>query len=271
MTDNWKPRHVSFCHSADNLAIAVEIIRALEARIIFTKVLTYAACGNGALLALMKYVGYSSEEIEQLLSPYYSEFAHCSFDKKARKNEVTSTLRKIVSDVFRDLTVGIPSLKQLYLLTGKKLYLSCYNVTKGKVVYLSCEQYPEMSVLDAVLLSMSVSRSLLYEGESYVDACAVEPVVISCLPSQRNLLVLQAGTPCTPFLSQRVLLQRLAAQRLSEALFQGCDGSSLYLRINSVNSSGIGSTYAVDQIVEKALQKITKVNKKILYSKEIFE
>lgn len=263
MEPSWKPSHVVFCHSASSLALTIEVIRAFEARQVFSHAVCYASSGNGALLSLMKYLGYSATEMERLLAPHYKELARDAFANK-RLTDRRLLLLSIIADIFQDLTIGIPSLHQLYLLTGKKLYFTSYNVTKAEVVYLSVDTHPEMSTADALLLSMSEAT---IDGESYLDACSVAPV--ACLPGQKKTLVVQTYPGGDLFSSRKQILHQAAVKQLAFAQFRATKGVNLYFRLEYHAFNGL--TDEVERRVEKALEKITKANKKILYSKELFE
>lgn len=263
MEANWKPSHVVFCHSASSLALTIEVIRSFEEHQVFSHVVCYSSTGNGALLSLMKYLGYSATEMEHLLMPHYKDLARDAFDGKHREKP-TLLLLSIVADIFQDLTIGIPSLRQLYLLTGKKLYFSSYNVTKAEVVYFSANTHPEMNVADALLLAMS---EVIVDGDSYLDACSVAPV--ACLPGRKPTLVLQTYPSGDLFSPRKHVLHRAAVKQLAVAQFQATKGVNLYFRLECHAFNGLSDE--VERRVEKALQKITKANKKILYSKELFE
>lgn len=253
----WKPTQVIFCHST--FPLLIEVLRALESHTLFNQVNCYASCGNGSLPALMKYLGYSSAEIERFLTPYFR------VDDEQSQEEIVA---EVINDVFQHLTVGIPNLKQLYLLTAKKLYFSSYNLSKDEVVYFSADTHPTLNVKEAILLSI---QGGYLEGESYLNSSSVEPVPFSCLLPQKRTLVLQTQLTRSLFSPPPDLLHRAAVQRLAHALFQTTKGIHLYLQVSTSREAATGLTYSVEDLVEKALQKIAKANKKLFYSKEIFE
>ena len=77
-----------------------------------------------------------------------------------------------------DLLGSDPTFKEL----PKKLYVSVYNLTLQKTEYLSRDTYPDMSVLEAVTMSMSIPimmTSLKYNNCYYIDGGTFEMAPIS--------------------------------------------------------------------------------------------
>lgn len=271
MEETWKPSYVAFCHSGGNLSLLLEVMRKLEESNTFALVKSYSACGNGSLIALLKYVGYSSDEIEKYISPHYNDLACDSLSVDDHAIDRYSLISDVIRNAFEPITVGVPTMKQLYLLTGKRLYLMAYNLTLNKIVYISGDSHPEMNVICAVAICMSPNFSLFYQGHSYIDAVSVEPVPVSCFEFKKKILVLQTSVLPSSLLSQRKMLHQIALINLSHTLFRLYVSGGLYISLRSSPSWSIKRTDRVEEIVEKALQKITKSNKKIIYSKEVFE
>lgn len=84
-------------------------------------------------------------------------------------NVVRERLLKIIRSKWSG---DIPTLKQLHEISGKILLGTTVNSDTGQLVYLSHESHPELSVLDAMLMSCAlpgVFSPLVYEGAEYVD------------------------------------------------------------------------------------------------------
>lgn len=66
-----------------------------------------------------------------------------------------------------------PKFKEL----SKKLYVSAYCLNTNKTEYFSCDTHPDMYVIDAVCMSMSIPvvfESPGYNGYNYIDGCFYE-------------------------------------------------------------------------------------------------
>jgi predicted acylesterase/phospholipase RssA len=71
-----------------------------------------------------------------------------------------------------------PSLHQLYLATGIKFIATSMNLRQRQPVYLSYETDPDLSVIDAVLLSMNIPLifyQLRYKGDLHIDGAFANP------------------------------------------------------------------------------------------------
>src|SRR5271156_2535504 len=83
---------------------------------------------------------------------------------------------EIIDEHMRELTYNkmsfIPTLKQLYDRTNKKLICITYNQTTQKTLYISHETHPNLSVLMAIRMSSSmplIFEQLYYNEEKYCD------------------------------------------------------------------------------------------------------
>lgn len=66
----------------------------------------------------------------------------------------------------------IPTMKDLYLITKKRLVITTTNVSKSKAVYIDYNSHPDMSCIDALKMSCCIPlvfKRITYQGEFYVD------------------------------------------------------------------------------------------------------
>lgn len=86
--------------------------------------------------------------------------------------------KTMLSELCMELS-GKPDMtfKELYEWSGKDLYISSYNLNVQRSCYFSHITHPDMSVTDAVCMSMSIPflfESILHEGDRYIDLAAFE-------------------------------------------------------------------------------------------------
>lgn len=116
----------------------------------------YCGTSIGAVISLLLIVGYTPMEI----------FEHSLKFNLSKKNNLVFTEiiknwglvnHKVISEfvaklVFKKLKF-IPTMRELFILTNKTLITCCYNVTDMKTEYMTWENYPELSCIDAVTAS----------------------------------------------------------------------------------------------------------------------
>jgi predicted acylesterase/phospholipase RssA len=99
------------------------------------------------------------------------------------------TIRELVTDTIKD-TIGQSDLtfRQLWERFPKVVYISAHCVELTQTQYFSVLSHPDMSVADALCMSISVPflfSSFKYNGWHYIDGGSVE------------------GSPCGPFIGQK--------------------------------------------------------------------
>lgn len=79
---------------------------------------------------------------------------------------------QIVKDMVKEKMGYIPTLNELYIATGKKLFICCANVSQMKEVKLCHISHPNLSCIDAVKMSCNlpfVFQRIKYNGDYIVD------------------------------------------------------------------------------------------------------
>lgn len=137
----------------------------------------YGATSIGAIICLLLVSGYTPMEIflkmKIAITPYTSEefgevwevFKHMGFMSG-------ETLLKMISSLVKDKFGDIPTLKQLYELTGKFLIVTGSNANKKLCEYYTPTTYPDMSCIEAIKFSCRLP--LLFskidrDGDDIVD------------------------------------------------------------------------------------------------------
>lgn len=129
----------------------------------------YAGTSAGGLICYLLAIGYTPFEIIHFLcrSNFLDEFQSLNIsgiiDQKGLINYY------IIQEYLEKLTINkigiLPTFRDLRIRFGKSLTLVTYNLTKNKPEYLNAENYPEMSCLSA--LRMTINVPLLFERFFY--------------------------------------------------------------------------------------------------------
>jgi predicted acylesterase/phospholipase RssA len=76
----------------------------------------------------------------------------------------------------------IPTLYQHYLATGMEFVSVVSNLTKKIPEHLSYKNYPNLSIVDAVLMSMNIPLlfyRMTYQGSTYIDGAFMDPFPVT--------------------------------------------------------------------------------------------
>jgi predicted acylesterase/phospholipase RssA len=144
----------------------------------------------GALLGMCVCLGKTVEEMKEFLFGINL--------KELSKFNITSLILKFgliqhepAKIVWREFLGGDPKFKDL----KKKLYVTAFCINKMETEYFSVDSSPDMSVLDAAFMSISVPflfESVKYKTFTYIDGCTREslPVMAFLNKDPKDVLVL---------------------------------------------------------------------------------
>lgn len=130
----------------------------------------------GALLALLISIGKTPQEIYDI-----------SFDvniKDLVKYNIKSFLDKyglIDHSQIREKLISICEREPTFKDLDMDLYISAFNVNDSKTEYFSKETHPDMSVIDAVCMSISVP--FLFSTMKYRDKIYIDGGTMECYPA----------------------------------------------------------------------------------------
>lgn len=149
----------------------------------------YSGTSIGAVICYFLAIGYTPIEMVVYI------ITNNVFDKKDHKS-IDSILNgegiydfSIYSSHFKKMSIDkigyIPTFKDLYEKMGIILFTCTYNITKKKKEYLSFYTHPEMSCIDAIILSSSlpfIFNDCIYNTEyfidgGFVDNCPFFPII----------------------------------------------------------------------------------------------
>jgi predicted acylesterase/phospholipase RssA len=184
-----------------NAIAFVGCLYALEKRGALVGVRRWVGSSAGALLAMFMTVGYTPASIYRLLMQLdYGKLneANCDsvlsfFDTMGIVSGgrimqlVRHALRK---KGFREGT----TFRELRTRTGMELVIAGYNLTQGKTVAFSAATTPEMSVMLACRISISVPflfHPVVHDGDMYIDGCTIEHTPVRFSLRKESTLVVQ--------------------------------------------------------------------------------
>lgn len=147
----------------------------------------YVGCSAGTANCLMLYLGFSLREIYQ----ESMTFSLVSGMDEIHLGKVfdTSTLGFVDRDRIKARLESfilkkydrVPTLFEAFQLTGKRFVATAVNHTKSQKLYFDYENSPNLSVIDATLMSMNVPVLMYtfpYQGDVVVDGALKDPYPI---------------------------------------------------------------------------------------------
>jgi len=245
--EEWSPTKLVVCSGNTSAAAIVGCIAALEKKGMLSEIKQYSSSGNGCLFTVLLNLGCDTREIDKLLSAEDDSFFFDSHSYQHRPNPNFQAMRQFLdigvffSKVFTKKLTIVPTFRQLYFNTGKTLYLSTYNLSRGECEYLSYKTHPNMNVITAIRLSLgaqSLNSNLSYDGDSYVDAALANPLPVSCFDHKTKILALRSrwNQPLVreiPYSQQKYscLLLDIASEVLTKRSKRSCMGELLLVTL----------------------------------------
>lgn len=158
-----------------------------------SKIDTYVGVSVGSIISLLLVVGYTVEEIITLsveikLFHGIADLAWRDIKDNIGLLSNESIKTKLSSAVTKKLGY-IPSLKSIYMITGIRFTAISYNVTDEVVAVLSESLYPDMSCVDAVMLSMNIPfifYQLVLGEKVYIDGALGNPYPVDLVDNGTN-------------------------------------------------------------------------------------
>lgn len=184
--ENWKPEILVLGPGGMKGFLELGALYVLEEKNILSEVKTFVGVSVGAIISLLIVCGYKIPEIiaESADTNIFNDLSSVSIrDTRDKLGLVSSTpiRRKLVKNVINKFGY-VPTLKELYHLTGLKLVCVTANLDKETAEYMSYETEPYLPVVDAVMYSMNIPiifYKLKYKGCVYVDGALANPYPIN--------------------------------------------------------------------------------------------
>ena len=149
----------------------------LEQQQFLKKITTFCGTSAGSLLSLMLISNFTvTEIIEEALETghLFNDISSISFTNIRKNMGILDheIFRKKLSQKMEKKFGCCPTMQQLYMFTGLKFVSVTMNIDREQPVYLSHETEPNLSCVDAVLLSINIPGlfyELRYKTERHID------------------------------------------------------------------------------------------------------
>jgi predicted acylesterase/phospholipase RssA len=148
----------------------------------------YSGSSVGALISLLLVCGYKPYQIISLAAStsIFADFAGVT-SLAARLTEmktmygITSTtfIREKLEEAVKVKYGRVPTLQELYLITGLEFWTVSYDLDRERADYISRATYPEMDAVTAVLLSINIPLifyRLTFQERTYIDGAFCDPL-----------------------------------------------------------------------------------------------
>lgn len=183
-TDNnyWTPDVITLGPGGAKGFLELGLLLAFEQENYYVDTTIWQGCSVGSVISLLIVCGYTVTEIinDCISINIINDITDINLDHIKEKpgllniKSVENLIKKRIIEKF-----GIvPTLKQLYMFTGILLELVTFNVDKSRPEYLSKNTEPNLSCVDAVIMSMSIPGLIcpkIYRGNAYVDGAIGDP------------------------------------------------------------------------------------------------
>ena len=145
---------------------------------------TFVGTSIGSIMALLMCAGYTPMDLltKAIKIDTWMDFEitdFLNFKKDGGLLDIKNFTKHIEVMINQKLHF-IPTLKQLYDLTHKKLIVTVTNVTKCKVEYLDYNNNPDLSCINAIQMSCSVP--VIFKRFEYNDCYYVDGAVLDNFP-----------------------------------------------------------------------------------------
>lgn len=192
----WKPNVLVLGPGGAKGYLELGFLQKLYQENYLDKINSFVGCSIGSAISLLLVSGYAVEEIiEDCINiPLVSDLSDINLENI---KELPGLLKiRNVENLLKNRTEKkfgfVPSLKQLYLFTGIQLIVVAFNLDKMEREYLCHNSTPDLSVVEAVMMSMAVPGLIcprIYRGFTYVDGAVGDPYPILFLDNGTNKIL----------------------------------------------------------------------------------
>jgi predicted acylesterase/phospholipase RssA len=156
----------------------------------------------GAVIGMFYTAGFSITDILEIALSTQIADVMTSLDivNVMKKNGLIShdIIRKKMEEKLIQKYGFVPTLKQFYMMTGIEFDVVVTNLDDDKAEYFNHETEPELSCVEAVLMSMSLPlffQSYVYKNKYYLDGGIADPFPIHRYKNEKVLGVFLKGSP----------------------------------------------------------------------------
>ena len=147
----------------------------------------YTGCSSGSIICLLLNIGYSIDDIENIISIDFKTFQEVKITNLINYGGFDNGIK--INNLFkafllnRNYDINI-TFKELYEKTGKVLTFTTTNITSGKVEYHNHITQPNMQIL--LSLRMSINIPIVYSPIQYNNNYYVDGALLDCYPYNYN-------------------------------------------------------------------------------------
>lgn len=257
----------------------------LQKRGVLDDVKTYICCSVGAAIGLYLVLGFMMNDIidEALSTNLFKELNSIKFDD-IKKNIGLINNREIkqqLTDRCVEKIGYIPSLKQIYDITGISFICVSLNLDTDEIEYLSWITDPDLSVVDATLLSMNIPllfQKIRYNGHIYIDGAFGNPYPVDYLDDGKKKILGISITTKNPSVvdstdtdNLRYIYKTINASitQLKKRIMNSCSKSCKHLLLHSPTMDTTGLSFTSQMKLQ--MIKIGYQTAKKFVSQELYE
>lgn len=154
----------------------------------------FSGCSMGSIVALLASIGYNSSTMKSIAAKLkYKDIANLQiFHILDNFGVETGTkIMKLIAGLV-EVKIGRADLtfQEHWNITGKKLYINASCVEDDRACYFSAETHPNMSVLTAIRMSISMPvlfGAVKWNGKTYIDGAFQDPMPVHMFPPEETL------------------------------------------------------------------------------------
>jgi NTE family protein len=176
--------------------VYVGVIRSLEEKKFVPKGIS--GCSIGAIFALLYSIGYSSEELYDIVMTFdiyrFLDINILDFFESYGIDTGSKLMKFLSSLIYRKLLVNDLTFAQHFQITGKKLWINTSSIKDNKAYYYSVDTSPNMSVIRAVRRSISIPFIFTADQKNFIDGAYHDPVPSKMFKKNTLCIIIQNST-----------------------------------------------------------------------------
>jgi len=237
---------------------------------------TYVGCSAGAIISLFLSIGYQHYELYQLFTKInffdYQEINVENFLTKKGMDSGNKLMRLFEAITKRKGVSFETTFIDLYQKTSKELIIGGSNITTNRVRYFSYKNTPNVSVLQALRISISypfIFEPVEFENHIYIDGALLDPFPIKYFGENcqdvigiliHDRLLIEDRDNCNDSLEDLGLsIVSAVVDKLLELSLKGMEGQFIQIDIKNMNSMDFQKGDLEKQLIyEKGLEN-TKI------------
>lgn len=181
----WKPDTLVIGPAGAKAFLFTGTIKILERENFLSNVSLWVGVSAGAALSLLLVCGFKTEEIIEICMDLSLKNDLMDINLADIQKKFGFISGKILEEKLKQCVISkfgkIVTLRDLKEITGKTWIAVAFNMDKLEPEYFNPDRFPELSVIDATMMSMSIPilfQPRQYNGNMYVDGAIGAPYPI---------------------------------------------------------------------------------------------